>query len=139
MHRPVRNIMTTDPVSVSVDLPVDAAIELMQSNRIRRLPVVSRTGSVAGIITLFDAMLALKQVADPFGAEADIPAVREAMTANVITVGPDDSIADAARLMLTHKIGGLPVVENHQLVGMCTESDLFRFLVEQYDKEQAST
>jgi CBS domain-containing protein len=55
--------------------------------------------------------------------------IAECMTSDPITVAPDVSVLDAARLMLKHKIGGLPVVEGGRVVGMITESDLFRLLI----------
>jgi len=60
-------------------------------------------------------------------------AVREKMTPDPVTVTPDCSVRLAASLMLAHKIGGLPVVDG-TVVGMLTESDLFRFLVENFPK-----
>ena len=55
--------------------------------------------------------------------------VQKIMKKPVITVTPDTPIREAANLMLTHKIGGLPVVEGDQLVGIITESDIFRMIV----------
>lgn len=59
--------------------------------------------------------------------------VQSIMTVKPITVSPDSSIREAARLMLEHKIGGLPVVDGERLVGMVTESDLFRHIVEHWE------
>jgi CBS domain-containing protein len=134
-NTPVSVIMTKDPVTCTTDLPVDAALEAMTSNNVRRLPVVTKTRHVTGIITRYDATLALKVEPDIFGGvPQDRPLVRDVMTANVITIQSNDTIAHAARLMITHKIGGLPVVnESDELVGIVTESDLFRFLAEQLE------
>jgi acetoin utilization protein AcuB len=51
------------------------------------------------------------------------------MTSNVVTLGPDEHIDDAAKKMLSHRIGGMPVVSDGAVVGMLTESDLFRAFV----------
>jgi len=56
--------------------------------------------------------------------------VGDLMTRNVVTVGPDADLNDVARTMLERKIGGLPVVEHGRLVGIVTESDIFRRFVE---------
>jgi len=55
--------------------------------------------------------------------------VEEIMTRNVVTVAPDTDLAEVAQLMIDRKIGGLPVVEGGQVVGVITESDVFRALV----------
>jgi len=137
-HVPVREVMTEDLVTIESDLPVDVALETMRSNNVRRLPVVSETGRVVGILTLYDALLATRQESDDFmsAVVARMPTVKDAMTANVTTIGPDDSVARAARLMTRHKIGGLPVVEDHKVVGIVTESDLFRYLANILEPEE---
>jgi CBS domain-containing protein len=141
MHRvPVREIMSQNPITCAPDLPVDVALETMTSNNVRRLPVVTRTAHVAGIITRYDAMLAMKRERDVFGQLVDeMPIVRDVMTANVITIKANESIARAARLMLNHKVGGLPVLnDENKLVGIVTESDLFRYIAEQLEPEEAA-
>jgi acetoin utilization protein AcuB len=116
-------------------LKVDVALETMRSNDIRRLPVVSDTGRVIGIITLAAAQLAMSEARTSFGSEAPsferTPDVQDTMTTTVQTVGPDDTIGHAARLMAQHKIGAVPVVQDHTLVGILTESDIFRFVANQ--------
>ena len=61
---------------------------------------------------------------------ADLP-IGEIMTRPVVTVTPDTSIMEVARLLLDHRIGGVPVVEHGHIIGMITESDLFRLIVVQ--------
>jgi CBS domain-containing protein len=107
---------------------VDVAVEIMNSNDVRRLPVLSDNGRLIGIITKFDAMLAIPQL-DEYGTPTgETPKVRKVMSDYVYTVGPDDTVADAAELMLHHSIGGVPVVDGREVVGIVTESDLFKFL-----------
>lgn len=134
----VRDVMTKTLLTIAPDLPMDVAIETMRSNRVRRLPVVSTTNRVIGIITLYDALLAtrkdenwLSEIVTP------MPTVEEGMTASVITIGPEDTLAHAARIMNTHHIGGLPVVDEMRLVGILTESDLFKLLADLLDPEHA--
>jgi CBS domain-containing protein len=63
---------------------------------------------------------------------------REFMAYEPITISPDDPIAEAARLMLQHKIGGLPVVENGELVGIITETDFCRLLILQPENSEGA-
>jgi CBS domain-containing protein len=132
----VRDVMTKDPVSIAPHLPLDVALETMRANNVRRLPVVSDTGRVVGIITLYDALLATRQ-GDPWLGEivAQMPKVKDAMAANVHTIGPDETLGRAASLMNAHRVGALPVVDQLRLVGIITESDLFRVLAEMQPEE----
>lgn len=133
----VRDVMTKDPVSIAPHLPLDVALETMRSNNVRRLPVVAETGRVIGIITLYDALLATRKGDDPWLGEivSEMPTVKEAMTANVHTIGPDETLGRAASLMNVHRVGALPVVEDMKLIGIITESDLFRVLAEMQPAE----
>ena len=123
----VQDVMTRNPVSIAPDLKVDIGLQLMRERGIRRLPVVSSADRLIGIITLDDAAQAMPRGSTFFseGPLEDIPTVRDVMTHDVQTVRPDDPVVRAARIMLTHKIGALPVVAEYQLVGIVTESDLF--------------
>jgi CBS domain-containing protein len=56
--------------------------------------------------------------------------VKEIMTNHVITISRDASVKEAARLMMEKKIGCLPVVENEKLVGLVTETDILRYVLE---------
>jgi CBS domain-containing protein len=123
--------MTKDPVTIAPHLPLDVALETMRANSIRRLPVVADTGRVIGIITLYDALLATRTGESWLGeVVSEMPLVKDAMTANVHTIGPDETVGRAASQMNTFRVGALPVVENMRLIGIITESDLFRILAE---------
>lgn len=123
--------MTRDPITIGAEEPLGAAAELMARRNIRRIPVVDG-GVVVGILTKSDVLNACPADFNPFSAEAvgsnplTIP-VRQVMTGHPLTVRPDEPIENAARLMIDHKVGGLPVVGD-RLVGILTESDLFRAL-----------
>jgi len=127
--------MSQPPVVVSWDAPVLEAAALMESRDIRRLPVVNERNRVIGIISLGDVREATSvyAIANPYAPEQDeiVLAVDEVMSMPVYTVKPDDDLLTAVRLMLEHKIGGVPVVdaEEHP-VGMVTESDIFRLLLQ---------
>jgi CBS domain-containing protein len=129
----VRELMSTELITISRHTQCDVAIELMSSNDVRRLPVVSEGNRLIGIITLNQAELALP-TGSSFWSEGEgtlVPPVSDVMTDFVYTIKPDQSVGRAAQLMAVHKIGALPVIEEGKLVGILTESDLFRFLADQ--------
>jgi len=126
--------MKSNPVTVTPRNAIRTAINLMREGGYRRLPVVDR-GRLVGIITDRDLRRAANS---PFVVREqwydnfilDHIEVGSCMTPNPLTIDPTVPIADAARLMRNHKIGGLPVVTDGQLVGIITETDLLDFLIE---------
>lgn len=132
----VQDLMTQDPVVITADVGIDVALETMNASSVRRLPVVSETGRVVGIITREDVRAALPRGALHMATHPDepMPIVKDVMTTDVITVRPDDLLDRAAKLMLHRKVGGLPVVENIRLVGILTESDVFRWVAGEWDQ-----
>jgi acetoin utilization protein AcuB len=130
----VADIMTSNPATVTPRNAIRTAINLMREGGYRRLPVVDR-GRLVGIITDRDLRRAANS---PFVVREqwydnfilDHIEVGSCMTPNPLTIQPTASIAEAARLMRTHKIGGLPVVAEGQLLGIITETDLLDFLIE---------
>ena len=126
----VREWMTTVLVTVRPDAPVAEAQHLMRHRRIRHLPVVEGE-RLAGIITDRDVRTTLPSPATSLAVGEiryllDRLLVERVMTRSVITIGPDAPIADAVGLVLAHRIGALPVVEDDRLVGIITETDLLR-------------
>jgi acetoin utilization protein AcuB len=135
----VREWMTTPVFSVSPLTSLSAAHQTMKEHGIRRLPVVDHDRLV-GIITIGDVREASPSDATTLSIWelnylwAQLT-VEKIMTRAVITVRPDDSILDAAQIMLEHKVSGLPVLDaEEKIVGILTESDIFRMLVEQRTK-----
>src|SRR5512134_795855 len=132
--RTVNDIMTPNPVTVTPRNAIRTAINLMREGGYRRLPVVDR-GRLVGIITDRDLRRAANS---PFVVREqwydnfilDHIEVGSCMTPNPLTIEPTATIADAARMMRNHKIGGLPVVAEGQLLGIVTETDLLDFLIE---------
>lgn len=132
--RVVADIMKSNPVTVTPRNAIRTAINLMREGGYRRLPVVDR-GRLVGIITDRDLRRAANS---PFVVREqwydnfilDHIEVGSCMTPNPLTIEPTVPIADAARIMRNHKIGGLPVVADGQLVGIITETDLLDFLIE---------
>ncbi len=94
----------------------------MKRHAIRHLPV-AEGGKLLGLVT----ESSIRQYARP---EELSRAVREVMILNPITVSPEATIDEAARLIYRYKIGGLPVVENHRLVGIITITDLLEAFIE---------
>ena len=135
----VRDVMTREPLTIAPDLPMSVAIETMRSKGVRRLPVVSTTNRVIGILTLYDALLATRKDNDWMSElVTPMPSVEDGMTANVITIGSQDTLAHAARLMNTHRVGGLPVMDDMRIVGIITESDLFKVLADMLDPDHTA-
>lgn len=133
MAMKVRDVYTTNVISVTPNTTVPEARKLMEGNDIRRLPVIAG-GELVGIVTLLDVMRAAPSPATSLSVWEinyllDKITVAEVMTSPVMTVTPDTELHDVARLMLAHKIGGLPVVEDGRVVGIITESDIFRVMV----------
>lgn len=136
----VRDWMTKEPVTVAVDASVINAYGVMQRQNIRRLPVVDQHNFLVGIITRSD----IHQVVPFFRDENErVDAmfslagmtVEEVMTRAPATVGPDEPIQQAAKRMIALHVSGLPVVSDGQVVGIITESDIFRLVVESWDDE----
>lgn len=111
------NLMTTDPVTIGPLESLSKAKMMMDAGRFRRLPV-TEDDRLVGILTERD----LKQHT---GALASTR-VNAAMRTQLVTVTPHNTVEDAARLMLNHKIGGMPIVAAGRLVGIVTTTDLLR-------------
>ena len=139
----VRDLMTKAPITAGAGLALYDAYALMYENEIRRLPVVQH-GKLAGIVTLGDIQRALSAAVTAGQAAAETTAdlrastltVGDIMSPDPITVAPGDTIQDAAEQMLENQVGGLPVVEAGRVVGIVTESDIFRLVVASWSEER---
>jgi acetoin utilization protein AcuB len=120
----VKNRMSRPVVTVRQDADFQKALALMQEHRLRRLPVVDGEGQLVGIVVERDLLVAAMRYLQSRVEVGDV------MTRDVIAVGPDTDLVDVARTMLARKIGGLPVVDDGRLVGIVTESDIFKRFVE---------
>ena len=122
----VESYMTPTPVTMRADTDYWKASEIMQEKDLHHIPVVDENDKVVGILTLRDLKIAAMHFG---GAHVE---VAEVMHSPVVTVTPGEPLAEAARQMVDHRIGGLPVVEkNGQLAGILTETDLLRALIDQ--------
>lgn len=129
----VKDWMTPDPITIAPTTTLPEANRLMKECNIRRLPVVEN-GRLVGIVTLGDIREASPSTATSLSIYElnyllSRLTVGQIMTRDPISITPDTSIEAAARLMLEHKIGSLPVVDGTRVVGIITESDIFRLLV----------
>jgi acetoin utilization protein AcuB len=131
--------MTENPYVVSPDTSLIAAYSLMFEKEVRRLPVVQGQALV-GIITLSDIQraipLTLEEIDTATKLEMAAVTVRDVMTSDPITVTPDDTIQEAAERMLENQVSGMPVVENDHVIGILTESDIFRLVVNWWAEEE---
>jgi len=127
--------MPKRPIIVHPDTPFNEALQLMRKEKIRRLPVVDKKGKLVGIVTDKDLLHASPSPATALSIHElhyllSKIKVRELMTKEVITVEEDTPLEEAARIMADNKIGGLPVMRDDKLVGIITETDLFKIFLE---------
>jgi len=134
----VRDRMSSEPITITPDTPFQDALKLMHEHRFRRLPVVDKHGKLVGIVSERDLLYASPSPATSLSVwELNYLLskleVQEIMTKEVITTTPDTPIENAARLIVDNKIGGLPVVdEDNRVVGVITETDIFKTFVEMF-------
>jgi CBS domain-containing protein len=127
----VRDLMTTDVVTVERNEKLQIADDVMRLGRIRHLPVVDDEGALAGIVSQRDLFHNGLLKALGYGTHAqrralDMVVVKEAMKTEVETVAPDSPLLDAARRMLELKVGCLVVVEAGKVAGILTEADFVK-------------
>lgn len=115
----VRDWMTSPAIVIPPQVPVGDALDFMNAQKIRRFPVVE-DGELVGIVTKSDLIAASGALRGSGRIVGDV------MASDPVTAAPGDTIENAAHLMLMGKISGLPVVDEGRLVGIITESDVFR-------------
>ncbi len=144
--------MTKDVITIGPGATIGEAATLMRRNRIRRVPVVDpavKDSPLVGIVTATDVLHAFPPDLNPLadGAAEELAARERAsrakpvtvsaiMTRNPETTTPGAPIESAARAMRDRKIGALPVLSERELVGLITESDIFRAFVAMFDTEE---
>ena len=130
----VRQKMTKKPVTISTDTSVPDALQLMHDRKVHRLPVLNTKGKLVGIVSEGDLLYASPSPATTLNvwemhALLAKLKVEEVMTREVITVTEDTPIEEAAQSMVENKIGGLPVLREKELVGIITETDIFKVFI----------
>ena len=127
--------MTHPVITVHPNIPVHDALNLMRREHIRRLPVVDKKGNLVAMVSESDLLHASPSDATSLSIYElnyllSKITIDHIMSTDVITVDKETPIEEAARIMADNKIGGLPVVLNNKVVGIITETDLFRVFLE---------
>ncbi len=131
----VHERMSRNPYTITADTPVEEALRRMREFHVRRFPVVNQANRLVGIVAERDLLYASPSPATSLSIYElhyllSKLTVDEVMTKDVITVTEDTPVEDAARIMADRKIGSVPVVRDGQLVGIITETDLFKLFLE---------
>ena len=131
----IENWMTKDVVTVTPETSMMKASKIMKEKGISRLPVVDEKGVLVGIISDRDVKDASPSKATTLDMHelyyllSEIK-IKDIMTKKVVTIKTGETVDTAAAIMLEHKIGGMPVVDQaNKVVGIVTDSDIFKVLV----------
>ena len=133
-NEPISALMSTNVVTVDIRDHIEKAQNLMQIHKIRHLPVLNK-GKLTGILSLTDLMRL--SFSDNFGdmeSEADVAifkmlGIRHIMKSNPETITPAHTVKEVAEILSDREFHALPVVENEQVVGMVTTTDLIRYFL----------
>jgi CBS domain-containing protein len=117
----IREIMSECIVTVRVDATLGNAVEIFTKNHVGGAPVISADGAIVGMIS---ELQLLDVVFDEAARDA---LVSDYMTRDVVVVGPDEPLSQAAKLFALYSFRRLPVVERDRLVGMVTRRDLMQY------------
>jgi CBS domain-containing protein len=119
----VRDCMSAHPVTLRPEADLRIALDLMRTHQFHHLPVVDPQGAIVGILAERDLLMAALHYSS---GTVDVARV---MHRQVVTVTPDTPLREAASTMVRRAIGALPVVSAGRVIGVITETDLFRALV----------
>ncbi len=131
----VQDVMTQNPITVTVDATLPDIARLMVDKKIRRVPVLDHDGKLVGIISDRDVRENMPSPATTLSkweinTLLDQLKAEEIMTTPVLVTAPDCPLEEAARVLIEKKIGALPVVKDGDLVGIITETDFFQAFVD---------
>lgn len=126
--------MSKPVITISPDMPIAEALNMMKVEKVRRFPVV-KEGKLLGVVSDKDLLNASPSPVSTLSIWEmnyllNKITVSEVMVKNVLTVTEDTPIEQAARIMADNKIGGLPVMRDGGVVGIITETDLFKMFLE---------
>jgi acetoin utilization protein AcuB len=130
----VREVMSKRPVTTQADTSVPEALSLMREKEVHRLPVLDKRGQLIGIVAESDLLYASPSPATSLSVWeihsllAKLK-VERVMTRKVITISDNSPVEEAAQVMVSNGIGGLPVLRDKALVGIVTETDLFKVFI----------
>jgi acetoin utilization protein AcuB len=127
--------MSRPGITIQEDMPILDALDMMKTKNVRRFPVLNKKGNLVGIVSKGDLLNASPSDASSLSVwEMNYllskVSVRDVMSKKVVTVSEKTPIEEAAYVMSTNKIGGLPVVTGDKVIGIITETDLFRIFLE---------
>ncbi len=139
----VRDVMTKNPITIDIKASVREANDLMKKNNINKLPVVDKGGSLVGIITSNDLQRAAPSEAttlDMYELSYLLSklTVEKTMIKKVFTVQEDETVEAAAKMMSDGDFGCLPVMKDKLLVGIITDSDLFKMFINMFSTDVPS-
>ena len=131
----VKERMSHPVITTRPNTPIMEALDLMRKEEIRRLPVVDKRGRMIGIVSREDLLHAAPSDATSLSIWElhyliSKITVEKVMTTNVITIEEDTPLEESARIMADNKFGGLPVLRDDKVVGIITETDLFKIFLE---------
>jgi acetoin utilization protein AcuB len=132
--RTVREAMSSEVTTLEVNDKLSIADDVMRLGRIRHMPVLDEDGSIVGIVSQRDLFRGALARSLGYGEHAQqkllgLLFVKDVMTTNPSTIGPDEPLSEAARRLHKEKIGCLLVTEDDKLVGILTESDFVQLFV----------
>ncbi|AFY64634.1 CBS domain-containing protein [Geitlerinema sp. PCC 7407] len=151
MARTVADVMTRDPITVQPDAPLKDAIQILADKRISGLPVVDQSGKLVGVISetdlmwresgvtppayimLLDSVIYLE---NPARYDRDLhkalgQSVGEVMSRDPVTISPDKTLGEAARILHERSVHRLPVIDDqHRIVGILTRGDVVRAMAD---------
>ncbi len=131
----VKDRMTPSPTTALEDTSFEEGLQMMKEKKIRRLPIVAKSGRLTGIVVqkdLFSASPSTATSLSVFEVHYLLSKLKmkDVMTRRVVTVGDDCPLEEAARIMVDYKIGCLPITKDGKLLGIITETDIFKTFVE---------
>jgi len=138
----VRQWMTENPITITPQTSVHNARRVLHAHRMRHLPVVDGDDQVVGMVSDRDLLMSGNQMVQALSSlQSDLlsgfyRSVETIMTVPVQTVGPNEPVSRAAKLMLHKRVSALPVLDKGRLVGIITTSDCFRALLNESDQDR---
>lgn len=138
----VHERMTRHPITILPDMSVADALKLMRDEKVRRFPVVDQKHKLVGIVTEKELLYASPSPVTSLSVHEihyllSRLTVAKVMSTELATVPEDTLIEEAARIMVDRNIGALPVMRGEQLVGIITETDLFKTFIELFAAREA--
>ncbi len=138
----LKSVMTKEPICVNQDASLTEARSLMTKNKISKLPVLDKSNKLVGIITKNDLNKASPSEATTLdmyeiGYLLSKLTVSKVMSKNVISVTENETVEEAARIMVDNQIGCIPIMNGEMITGIVTESDLFHLFTDMFGARQS--